>query len=394
MKSQTAFENRMSESREILIVAGEASSALYAQRLLEHWRRSGRDVRAFGVGSHEMESLGFERLGRSEELAVVGLQEVIRHFPLIRRTYHSLLEAARQRKPRFALLLDYPDFNLRLAKDLHRLGIPVVYYISPQLWAWRKGRVKIVKKYISKMLVLFPFEVDFYQRHGVSVEFVGHPALDELEPRLLEPSQQAERRQRFGVRPNERVLALMPGSRQSELNHHLDVQLEVAAKLGSQVRPILLLAPGLDREQMRARIAASKWGREVSVQIIQDRPLEMISIADVVLCASGTATLMVGLMEKPMVIMYRMNSISAAIARLLVRSTSFFGMVNLIMGREIVPERFQESASAELLTTEIRALLENPSRQEQMRSDLRQMKMKLGERGATERVDRALQEFL
>ncbi len=186
----------------VLIVAGEASSSLYAQRILEQWQSLGKSVDAFGIGSQSMEKLGFRRLGKSEEMAVVGLSEVIKHFPLIRRVYNSLLAECDRLQPDFALLLDYPDFNLRLAKDLKARGIKVIYYISPQVWAWRRGRVNLIRKVVDEMLVLFPFEESFYREHGVKATFVGHPLLDELELRRgASSSEQRVRRERYGIQP-------------------------------------------------------------------------------------------------------------------------------------------------------------------------------------------------
>jgi lipid-A-disaccharide synthase len=159
----------------VLIVSAEASSALYARRLLEAWQKHDIKVSAFGVGDQKMLELGFQALGRSENMAVVGIKEVLRHYSHIKKVFYDILAECDREKPKFALLLDYPDFNFRLAKELKKRGIRVIYYISPQLWAWRKGRLSLVKKYIDKMLVLFPFEKDFYRENGVDVEFVGHP---------------------------------------------------------------------------------------------------------------------------------------------------------------------------------------------------------------------------
>ncbi|MCM2282535.1 MAG: lipid-A-disaccharide synthase [Bdellovibrionaceae bacterium] len=376
----------------VLIVAAEASSSLYAQRLLETWRASGTPVRAFGIGSDAMESLGFERLGRSEDLAVVGLQEVLAHFSDIWKVFHRLVDEAAVRKPKFALLLDYPDFNFRLAKRLKDLDIPVVYYISPQLWAWRKGRIKLVRKYIDRMLVLFPFEKGFYEKHGVQVDFVGHPALDEIADSLFDEKKLRERRQRFNLGPQDLVLALMPGSRRSEIKHHLQTQLEAARLVLAEaphVKVALFVAPSLDRDELRARLGDVGF----PIQLVQEPPMEMISLADVVLVASGTATLMVGMLEKPMVIMYRMNPISAFLAKRLVKETPFFGMVNLIMGREVVPERFQEAANPTKLAEELLQLIRDPSRRARVREDLKTMRERLGARGATEKVATILSRY-
>jgi lipid-A-disaccharide synthase len=368
----------------VLIVAAEASSSLYAQRLLELWRTQGRKVDAFGVGSRDMEKLGFQCLGRSEEMAVVGLQEVIKHFPLIRRVYNSLLSEAEKRKPKFALLLDYPDFNLRLAKDLKKRGVKVIYYISPQVWAWRTGRVNTIRKIVDHMLVLFPFEETFYRDHNVKVDFVGHPLLDELPASGPDKNNRSIQRSRFGLGENDIVVGLMPGSRNSEIDHHLKTQLETAVllvKKNPKIRPVLLVAPTLERDALKAAMG----NVEVPIQIIKADPLDMIALTDVVLVASGTATLMVGLMEKPMVIMYRMNAITAWIAKKLVTKTPFFGMANLIAGRRIVPELFQEEANPTRLAKEILELCEGPTR-ERVLSDLKEIKERLGSRGATTRV--------
>lgn len=376
----------------VLIVAGEASSSLYAQRILEQWKSRGRPVDAFGIGSQSMEALGFNRLGKSEEMAVVGLSEVIKHFPLIRRVYKSLLTECDRVKPDFALLLDYPDFNLRLAKDLKARGIKVVYYISPQVWAWRRGRVNLIRNVVDEMLVLFPFEEPFYREHGVKVTFVGHPLLDELELRRHHAMQDFRlRRERYGIQPFEFVLALMPGSRESELRHHLRVQLaaaELLTKRYPQVRPVLLCAPTIERERLQEAVSELS----VTVQIVKDEPLDMIEMADVVLVASGTATLMVGLLEKPMVIMYRMSPITGWFAKRLVTHTKYFGMVNLILGKESARELFQEAASPEGMASELEKLLDEKIRAAKV-NELAELKNRLGAVGATGRVVERLETY-
>ena len=376
----------------VLIVAAEASSSLYAQRLLEAWKAQGRNLQAFGIGSRSMEKVGFECLGRSEDLAVVGLQEVIKHFPLIRKTFHSLVEQAVARKPKFALLLDYPDFNLRLAKQLKKRGITVIYYISPQVWAWRTGRVKQIKKVVDHMLVLFPFEETFYREHDVKCDFVGHPLLDELPDSLRDNSVHQVQRQRFGIGDNDLVLGLMPGSRKSEIEHHLETQLKAAqilVKRQPRVRPVLMIAPTMERERFGEAIAAMS----MNIQIIKEDPLDMMALADVMLVKSGTATLMVGLMEKPMVIMYRMTAITAWIAKKLVTKTKFFGLVNLVMNRQVAPELFQEEASPERLATELEALLFGPEREIALKN-LSEVREALGSKGATKRVLAILDGYL
>jgi lipid-A-disaccharide synthase len=379
------------EKEPVLIIAAEASSSLYAKRLLETWKAEGREVDAFGIGSRDMERLGFECIGRSEEMAVVGLQEVIKHYPLIRQTFYQLIEQAEKRKPRFALLMDYPDFNLRLAKELKKRGIRVIYYISPQVWAWRTGRVKTIRKVVDHMLVLFPFEEPFYKEHGVRADFVGHPLLDEL-PDQESEAQKSVRRERFGVGPRDIVLGLMPGSRNSEIEHHLQTQLETAKILVRQnprIRPILMVAPTLDRDKLKSLIG----DMDLSIQIIKDEPMEMIALADVILVASGTATLMVGLMKKPMVIMYRMNSITAWLAKKLVTKTKFFGMANLILDRRVVPELFQEEANPKRLASELTPMIEDFDFRNRVAEELGVLRDRLGNRGATNKVASILSDY-
>jgi lipid-A-disaccharide synthase len=380
------------DSRKILIVAAEASSCLYAQRLLQHWKQHNISVEAFGIGNAAMAAEGFECLARAEELAVVGVQEVLSHWGVIKKAFYDLLAAAAERRPQVVLLLDYPDFNLRLAKKLKGLGLPVVYYISPQVWAWRQGRVKTIRRVVDKMLVVFPFEEPFYAAHGVRVEFVGHPLLDELKAEHLDPKERDFHRAKYGVKPDDVLLALMPGSRQSELNHHLEPQLEAARTLQRRhpnLKVALLVAPNFSMESVRERLG----GLDFPLMLIKDEPFSMIDLADVVLSASGTATLMVGLLEKPMVIMYRMNRLSAWLAKAFVKTTKHFGLINLVLDERVVPELFQEMAAPEGLVDEIEPLIVNPEKRRRIGERLRPAKDRLGSSGATARVAAALEGY-
>ncbi len=373
------------ESSKILIVAAEASSCLYARRLLELWRAQGLNVEAFGVGDEAMAKIGFENLAKAEDLAVVGLQEVFAHWSVIKTAFHKLVAAAQLRKPQVVLLLDYPGFNLRLAKRLKKMGLPIVYYISPQVWAWKTGRVKLIRETIDRMLVVLPFEKEFYAKHDMQVDFVGHPLLDEMSEELLSKEFQAERRARYGIRDFDLVLALMPGSRRSELRHHLETQLRVAERLQKRLKNLkvmLFVAPGFDKDELL------KGAGELSSSIIlvKDEPFKMISLADVILCASGTATLMVGLMLKPMVVMYKMNGLTAWLAKRIVKSTRFFALINLVLDKKVVEELFQGDASVERLEQELFDLLSDPNRRSNLAVELSQARHRLGTTGATERV--------
>lgn len=381
-----------SASRKILIVAAEASSCLYAQRLLQHWKKSGVQVDAFGIGDQAMADEGFRCLGRAEELAVVGIQEVVAHWSVIKKAFYDLLSAAKNERPQVVLLLDYPGFNLRFAKKMKALGIPVVYYISPQVWAWRTGRMKLIREVIDKMLVVFPFEVDFYSQHKMDVEFVGHPLLDELNPKHFDPEARALHRSKYGIGPEDVALALMPGSRNSELKHHLDVQLGTARLLQAKyphLKVMLFVAPNFTKEQVQDRLSELGF----PLILIKDEPFSMIDLADVVLCASGTATLMVGLLEKPMVIMYRMSSMTALLARMFVTRTKYFGLVNLVLDNPVAPELFQEQAAPENLARTLDPLIVSVTERRDMAIRLRPAKDRLGQKGATERVAKVLEKY-
>lgn len=385
--------NDDSKKTSVLIIAAEASSTLYARRILEKWKSQGRNIDAFGVGDQSMIDLDFSAQGRAEEIAVVGIMEVISHWAKIKETFSSVLEEAEKRKPKFALLLDYPGFNLRLAKKLKSMNIPVVYYISPQIWAWRQGRVKTIKKLVDKVLTLFPFENRFYEEHDVPVEFVGHPLLDEIDLMNLGDEDKRKIREEHGLSTSDYVVGLMPGSRQSELKYHLKVQIETArllVKKHAGIKVALLLAPGITEEDLLSH----GYKKEEFITILRGEPFPMIHSCDAILCASGTATLMVGLMEKPMLIMYKMNSLTALIAKHLVGGS--FGMVNLVLGEKgnVVPEFFQEQAEPNFLFKKLSRLVDNSDGfAEKMKEKLKKVSQKLGDKGATDRVVKALDSY-
>lgn len=377
------------DSSKVLIVAAEASSAAYAVQLLKLWRLEQKNIHAFGIGNREMESLGFEIIGRTEELAVVGLQEIIAHWKDIKGAFLRLVEKAEQYQPDLIVLMDYPEFNLRLAQKLKKRGFKIAYYISPQIWAWRTYRVHKIRKIIDKMFVIFPFEEEFYKTHKVPVEFVGHPLLDLLETYL--PVQSDVDRVRSDLQVgNKTLLGLMPGSRKSELKHNLKTQIETAkiiTNLRSDVRVAILVAPSLDLDEVKKM--AQNF--EFTGSFLKEEPFKMICSADVLLCASGTATLMVGLCRRPMVIMYKMNAFSAFLARRLVKHIPYFGMVNLIMKKEIVPERFQDEANPQILSQQILDIIDDvEEKKKNMLLSLDELKIKLGDRGGIRRLSQGL----
>lgn len=378
---------------EIMIVAAEASSAHYALKLMQHWNAQGKDYHFFGVGSDEMERHGFERIGKSEEMAVVGAAEIFAQFSKLKVVFDALVIAAKTRAPKVVIVMDYPEFNLYLSRKLHAFGLKIFYYISPQVWAWRKSRVETIQKFCVKAFLLFPFEVDFYKSRNVPYEFVGHPLLDELDPALFDEQKIASRREKFGVTQNEKVLALMPGSRRGELDQLLEIQLATAKLLlqkHSHLRLMIFVAPTIKKEEMQARLENFKS----PYILLQDDPNSMISLAHYVLAASGTATLMIGLLHKPMVIMYKMSLLTGIFVKLFVRGVKFFGLVNLILGKEVVPERMQADVNPNEMFKLMDRFVSDAEYTAQTIAELKKIASYLGEKGATARVAKSLEAYL
>ncbi len=362
---------------DLLVVAGEASGDLHGARLLAHLAELEPGLRAFGLGGQEMAAGGFEALAESSEISVVGFTEVLKILRRARQIYFQLLAEVERRGVRRALLIDSPGFNLRLARQLHRRGVQVVYYISPQVWAWRRGRVKTIAANIDRMLVLFPFEVDFYQSHGVAAVHVGHPLVDEVP----KPEFQAwDRPRREG---EEFSVALMPGSRPSEVRVLLPELLQAGRQLGQRlpVKLLLIQAPTLAESLLDELVAKSG----VAVERVREDRLQVIADCHLAICASGTATLEVGLLGTPMVVVYKLSPLSYWLGRLLVDLPQF-SMVNLVLGAGVVPELLQGAASAAGISDEAASLLESPAAIDAMRRSMLELRPRLGSSGASARA--------
>jgi lipid-A-disaccharide synthase len=375
----------------LLIISAEASSVLYAERLLEYWKQNNIRFNCFGVGSQKMESLGFRILGRSEEMAVMGFYEVLTHYSAIRNVFHKVLDEVDIQKPTVALLLDYPGFNLKLAKELHQRGVKVLYYIAPQVWAWKQKRVFSIKKYVTKVLTILPFEKEFFDRFEVPNEFVGHPLLDEIDEQMFDAEKIKLQRSKMGIPLQNTVLGLMPGSRLAELEHCLPIQIQVARRLyaaNSNLTVMVLVAPNYEKEDIADRLSELK----IPYILIKKNPFEMIALTDTVLVTSGTATLMVGLMHKPMVIMYKTSFLTAFIVRKMFKG--FFGLVNLIMGEMIVPEILQEQATANNIFNEMQKYFNDKNYEGEKISQLKKLQGRLGDRGATRRVSKIVEGYI
>jgi lipid-A-disaccharide synthase len=371
----------------ILISAGEASGEMYGAALLGALRKlSPAPIEAFGLGGEQMRAAGCDTVVDAKDVAVVGIAEVVTHLPRIYQEFHKLLREADRRKPDVAVLIDFPDFHFRLAKALHARGIPVVYYVSPQLWAWRRGRIKLVQRYVDKMLVIFPFEEQFYRDHGVQAEFTGHP--------LAELAVETEPRQQFAARynldPAKPWIAILPGSRRKEVQMILPTLLQAAKILGPRYEYLLPVASTLTADWMRQQLLTIRGAPRVTLTSDARQTL-LQSRAGMV--ASGTATVEATVLGIPFVMVYRVAGLSWHVGRRLVK-LSHFAMPNLIAGREIVRELVQQQFTPENVAGEVSRLVEDGERRNQVIHDLAEVRSHLqagrSTESAAERAARAV----
>jgi lipid-A-disaccharide synthase len=346
----------------IFLSAGEASGEHYGALLMAEISSLAPGTDFFGLGGTRMAAAGLRRVVRAEDVAVMGITDVILHMPHVYREYRKLKASLRTERPDLAILIDFPDVNLSLAAELRRLQIPVVYFVSPQLWAWKKWRVRGVKRNVSRMLVIFPFEEEFYRAHGVAADFVGHPLADLDPPTMTRDAFASEN----GLDASKFWVGLLPGSRARELHANLPPMLETARLLGPEYEYILPVAPTLKDSQVQALAVQA---REAGVRVVHDaRAVLQHARASVV--ASGTATVEAALIGNPFLVVYRVSRITYAVAQRVVR-VAHIGMVNLIAGRRIVPELVQHDFTASKVVEQLRPLLENEEARATMQSDLR-----------------------
>jgi lipid-A-disaccharide synthase len=344
----------MSEPR-IFISAGEASGEHYGTRLVEALLARVPGADCFGLGGARMEQLGFRRIVKAEDVAVMGITEVVRHMPRIYAEFHKLKASLRRERPDVAILIDFPDVNLRLAEELHRLKVPVIYFVSPQLWAWKKRRIERVKKYVTRMLVIFPFEVEFYRGHGVQAEFVGHPLAEQALPTISREEFAAK----FGynLKPEKQWIALLPGSRRKQIELNLPEMLRAAKLLNAgetKYEFLIPWAPGIDRSIFPPLLKAH-GSVGVPIHLGEDaRAVLFHARASIV--SSGTATVDAALIGNPFVVVYRLSRTSFAVARRVV-DVPHVAMVNLVAGRRLVPELIQHDFTAVHVVEQLRPLL-------------------------------------
>jgi len=351
----------------ILISAGEASGEMYGAQLIEALRRRDPSLEFFGVGGDRMRVAGCDTVVDAKDLAVVGISEIVSHLPKIYGLFHKLIAEADRRHPDLAIVIDSPAFNWRVARQMRKRGIPVVYYVCPQFWAWRQGRVRLLRKYVDKALVIFPFEEKFYRDRGVDATFVGHP-LAELSPPPIDRAAYASLNKLDAAK---QWLTLMPGSRMKEVRMNLPTILESASKLGSGYEFLLPVAPTLDRGFLESLIGAGIASGQAIRLVANALPALAHSRAGII--ASGTATVEAAMMGTPFVMVYRVSPLTYFLGRSRVK-VPHFAMVNLIAGREIVPELVQQDFTAEKVVARLREILPDETKRDQMIAGLTEVK--------------------
>ena len=373
-------------SRNLLVVAGEASGDMYGAALVREIRQLGGPIETWGCGGDRMQGEGVEILYGAREFSVLGFAEVFTRIPFFLRALSRMKRLIEERKPSAVVLIDFPGFNLRLAGHAARLGVPVIYYVSPQVWAWGRGRIEKIRKRVDRMLVILPFEEEFYRESGVPVRFVGHPLIDMARP-VNEPG---EFRAGLGVGADEPVIGLFPGSRSHEVESLLPVMMETVRRLGEEgflVRPFIGAAPTIPDETYHAILGGDE------IPLVRDLSYDLLHESLFAFVASGTMTVEAACVGTPMAILYKVSPLSWFIGKRLVR-VPHIGMVNILAGERLAPELLQGEATAERLLPIAREWLADPSRLEPVREKLAAVRESLGGGGASRRAAEAVWEIV
>ncbi len=362
------------------MIAGEASGDLHGSHLVKELLSLDPSLRIYGVGGEKMKNEGVELIADSNKMAVVGITEVLLKLKSIYRIYRKLKNSLTADSPSLVILIDYPDFNLRFAREAKKKNIPIVYYISPQVWAWRKGRIKKIGRLIKKMIVIFPFEKTIYEKAKIDVDFVGHPLLDSIRSQFS----REEAFQKFSLSSGVTTIGLLPGSRMNEVKRHLPQMIGAISLISRQINPvqfIIPVAPGLDWEEVQNLVGSKRE----NIRVVENNIYDVMRISDVVIVASGTATIEAAIMGAPMIVVYRVSPFTYLLGKMLIKVKNI-GMVNIIAGKTVVPELIQRDVTPEKITSAVVQILENPFKQEEMKKELSSVKEKIGNPGASLRA--------
>ncbi len=368
-------------ANQIMIVAGEASGDMHGASLVAVMKKMRPGLNFSGVGGPSLAAQGVEILVESGKLSVVGLLEVLGHLGEIRGALRTLENRLKNKPPCLLILIDFPDFNLMLAKKAKKLGVPVFYYITPQVWAWRSGRVKTIGRLADRIGVILPFEQKFFQERGVSVDFVGHPLLD-----VVQTSENREQtRHGLGCEEDTPLVALLPGSRRKELDFMLPVFLETARQIKKEnpaVVFVLPLAPTMDLAKVSEALAGCE---DLGIRLVTERRYDVMSACDVAIAASGTVTLELAILGVPMVVSYRISPFTYMVGKMLI-NLKHVSLVNLVAGEEVVVELIQDRATPPLIKAAVDNLLQNDTARREMRQKLAEIQISLGKSGAAKQA--------
>ncbi len=365
--------------KNLLIIAGEVSGDLHGGSLVKELKKLNKNLNIYGIGGDRMKSEGMDLVYHINKMAFLGFAEVVKHLPFIKRVQHDLIEIIKEKKIRTIVLIDYPGFNLNFAKKLKAMNLSVIYYISPQIWAWGAGRVKKIKKLINKMIVVFPFEKSFYNESGMDVEFVGHPLLERIsEHKFLTRDELFEQ---FNLDESKEILLILPGSRLHEVQKIFPVSIEAAEKLATEFNLQIITAGSSNIEEEVYYNLANNPG----IKIITGFTYDLMKYAKLGIIKSGTSTLESALFELPMVIVYKTGFITYSIGKNLVKVKNI-GMANIIAEEKIVPELVQNEANAESIYVECKKILSDPKFYHSIKQKLGKVKEKLGTEGASKRA--------
>jgi len=370
----------------IMIIAGEASGDAHGAALVKAMRRLDGRLFFCGIGGDRLRAAGVKIVVESSDLSVVGLTEVFAKLPQLMQGISTAKGVLKSLRPDLLILIDFPDFNLHIAGTANKLGIPVMYYISPQIWAWRQGRVKKIRQRVDRMVVILPFEEAFYRKHGVPVSFVGHPLMDDL-------SRVEGNGGPLHGDPSKPVVGLLPGSRDREVQRHLPVMLEAAAmlvRLEPELQFMISAAPSVGRECITPMVASAAVPQ---CTVYEGDVRHIFQNSSLVVAASGTVTLEAALHAVPTIIMYRISPTSARMGRLLIK-VQHAGLINLIVGKTLLPELIQEDATPENIAAHVLSMVRNPDRMDKMRRELSDARTLLGEPGASDRAAGIAMELL
>ena len=371
-----------------LIIAGEASGDLHGSHLVSALKAFLPHARFSGMGGSRMREEGVDTLFGIERMGTVGIVEVLGEFDHYYKVYRTLMKEIASRRYDAIILIDYPTLNLRLAKQGRCFDCPVFFFISPQIWAWRKGRIRDIRKSVRKMFVILPFEEKLYLDAGVDAEFLGHPFID-----MVHPSRpREESREKYSLNTGVKTIGLLPGSRINEVNSLLDVMIQAAEKIRSELGScqfLLPIADSINPDLIRQRLGANPLG----IQLIQGETYDVMNSCDTLIIASGSATLEAGILGCPMVIVYKLNPLTHWLARLLIK-IPLVGLVNIVAGEEVVPELIQHKVTAENISSEVLAILRTPEKEQAVRERLLKIRKSLGEPGVMKLVAKRIADFM